>query len=64
MNRRYRDRNNVVHDASDLGLGTHITLCEHEANDDEYDTRELHPTEDATTCLRCLVAPEWRRRMS
>ncbi len=62
--RRYLDPDNVVHDASDLGLGTRITLCEREANADWFDGHELRETQKPTTCLLCLVAPEWRRRQS
>lgn len=62
--RRYLDREGVVHEASDLGMGNRITQCEREANTDEYDTNELSETDKPTTCLRCLVAPEWRKKMT
>lgn len=57
MSRRYKDREGMVHEASDLGLGNHITLCERNSGDEQYDTRELRETTDITTCLQCLVAP-------
>lgn len=64
--RKYRDLDGVVHEASDLGMGNNITLCEREASADWYDTRELRvvDADTATTCLLCLVAPEWRRKMT
>lgn len=63
MNRRYKDHAGMVHEASDLGLGNHITLCERGEAGELYDTRELRETTDVTTCLRCLVAPEWAKRL-
>jgi hypothetical protein len=62
--RRYLDRDGVVHEASDLGLGNRITQCERETDQELYDTRELSETERPTTCLQCLVVPEWRKRMT
>lgn len=64
MGRRYLDRDGVVHEASDLGLGNCITLCERVNSAEYYDTRELTETRRITTCLQCLVAPEWQRKMT
>lgn len=62
--RRYLDREGVVHEASDLGQGNRITQCEREIDGELYDTRELLETDKPTTCLRCLVVPEWRKKMT
>lgn len=64
MSRRYRDRWGVAHDACDSGVGgTHIVLCERASGAEWYDSRELMPAVPPTTCLLCLGAPEWLRRM-
>lgn len=54
MQRRYRDKHGVVHEASDLGLGNNITLCERTAKGEWYDTRELIETTEPLTCLFCV----------
>lgn len=66
MPRYYKDRDGVVHEASDLGLeyGNKITLCEREADCDMYDSRELQLTTEPVSCLVCFHAPDWRRKMT
>ena len=56
MDRRYRDKFGVVHQASDLGLGNRITLCERAAKGEWYDTRELHETQEELSCFFCLCS--------
>jgi hypothetical protein len=57
MDRRYRDKFGVVHQADDLGLGNRITWCERLTKGELYDTRELLETQEELSCLFCLCSP-------